>query len=108
MTDSVVNKQLANVIRLTVTQTHHVRRSLVSMVMACVTGASSSDSMNDRLRHDPEVGIMANVKTIVARCSGFVLLLGVALSDESRMHGKQHISTNDGLLRTEREEYSDD
>lgn len=30
--------------------------------MACVTGASSSDSINERLRHDPVVGIMANVK----------------------------------------------
>jgi hypothetical protein len=54
---------------------HHVRRSLVSIVMACVTGASSSDSINERLRHDPLVGIMANVKSNIARRRGFVLLL---------------------------------
>lgn len=64
--------------------------------MACVTGASSSDSINERLRHDPLVGIMANVKSNFARRGGFVLLLQVALLDSDRMNGKQHISTNDG------------
>lgn len=54
-------------------QTHHVRRLVVSIVIACVTGASSSDSINERLRHDLLVGIMANCETDYRTSRRFVL-----------------------------------